>query len=567
MPVFTVMNTLDSGKGSLRQAILKANLTSESDTIEFDSSLVGNVIELSSGQLTITNSLTINGLGASSLTINAGKQGWRVFNIDDGTTNLIDVSINGLTITGGNPEDDGGGIRSVENLTVKNSVISGNTIVAKQDNIEENLDGGGIYGRSGTLTISNSIVTNNSLEGEKKSGEFKGDDLDGGGVAVWEGKLTIKNSTISGNVVSAGLADGGGIYTWKSDLMVSNSTISGNKVESSAIAAGGGIASYYNFSAYSSSEKKIVTGTSTISHSTISDNSIFVDQPFNADGGGLFVGHATLTVSNSTISGNKAFQLDGQAGSNDGGGMYARDSQLTLTNSTISGNSASRGGGGIAVGTTDLKGTLKVSNSTISGNVAGYRGGGLYSRSSNHVTTINNSTIFANKASEGSGIYQQGLVELASNIIANHSNAHDLIGSFSSNGNNLIGNGEGNIGLKNGINGDLVGTTARPVAPLLGPLEDNGGFLTGAEDRELPILTHALLPGSPAINAGSNPNLLLSDQRGVGFAREVGFSPDIGSYELQENHLSLTTIPLIYSQPHSLEPENLFLLPLFLLFL
>ena len=449
-----------------------------------------------------------------------------------------------MTITGGNPGDDGGGIRSLENLTVQNSIISGNKIVATQDNVEENLDGGGIYSRYGILTVTNSIVSDNSLEGEKKSGEFSGDELDGGGIAVWDGKLTVIDSTISGNVVSAGVADGGGIYTRKSDLMVSKSTISGNTVDASVIAAGGGIASYYNSSHYSSSESKIVTGTSTISGSTISDNSIFVDHPLNADGGGIFIGTATLMVSDSTISGNKVFQLDGNAGSNDGGGIYARDALLTVTNSTISGNSASRGGGGIAVGTTDKRGTLKLINSTISGNLAGFRGGGIYVRSDNNITTINNSTIVTNSASEGSGIYKIGSAKLASNIIADNLNNLDLVGSFTSNGNNLIGNGEGSTGLINGVNGDLVGTSANPVAPLLSPLQNNGGFLTGASGSEIPMLTHALLAGSPAIDAGSNPDSLTYDQRGIGFVREVGSSTDIGAYEVQEIG---TTLPPILS--------------------
>jgi hypothetical protein len=67
-----------------------------------------------------------------------------------------------------------------------------------------------------------------------------------------------------------------------------------------------------------------------------------------------------------------------------------------------------------------------------------------------------------------------------------------------------------------GGSGNLVG-----VNPLLGPLADNGG----------PTRTHALLPGSPAINTGSNPLGLATDQRGTGFPRVSGAAADMGAYE------------------------------------
>jgi len=92
---------------------------------------------------------------------------------------------------------------------------------------------------------------------------------------------------------------------------------------------------------------------------------------------------------------------------------------------------------------------------------------------------------------------------------------------FISQGHNLIGASAGGDGFVNGVNGDQVGTLAVPIDAHLGPLQNNGG----------PTLTHALLTGSPAINAGDNTGAPATDQRG--FPRIVGGIIDIGAYELQ----------------------------------
>src|SRR5262249_52070792 len=93
--------------------------------------------------------------------------------------------------------------------------------------------------------------------------------------------------------------------------------------------------------------------------------------------------------------------------------------------------------------------------------------------------------------------------------------APDLSGSLGSQGHNLIGNTEGGSGFHE--------TDLLNVNPLLGPLQDNGG----------PTLTHALLPGSPAIDGGDPTDAPEWDQRGEGFYRVVGKNIDIGAYEDQ----------------------------------
>jgi hypothetical protein len=96
--VLTVMNTLDSGTGSLRDMIAAAK---SNDSIVFDPSLNSQPITLTSGELAITKSLDIEGLGASQLTI-SGNDASRVFDISRGSV----VTIAGLTITHGRADED-----------------------------------------------------------------------------------------------------------------------------------------------------------------------------------------------------------------------------------------------------------------------------------------------------------------------------------------------------------------------------------------------------------------------------------------------------------------------------
>src|SRR5262249_51194626 len=93
---FTVLNLADSGAGSLRQAVLDANAAPGADTIAFAGGLSGTVT-LSSGEMSITDAVTIGGPGASQLTV-SGNHLSRVFRISGSTT---DVAISGLTIADG----------------------------------------------------------------------------------------------------------------------------------------------------------------------------------------------------------------------------------------------------------------------------------------------------------------------------------------------------------------------------------------------------------------------------------------------------------------------------------
>jgi len=314
------------------------------------------------------------------------------------------------------------------------------------------------------------------------------------------GTLTVRNCVISGmsvggihnvsslTVVNSNVSDNFfGIYNITGEFGVVTATILSTTVSGNS--AGGVVAApnFFGGRAYI-----------TIIDCTISGN-------FSATGGGgIFATNTSLSVANSTISGNST--------GSSGGGISVSGSGLvpgsSIVNSTISGNSAKTSGGGISGGAT-------VENSTISGNSVGTSGGGIYNNSSLDVTL---STITGNSAPSGGGIYTVGSVEVSNTILnagALGENIFNNGGTVTSDGYNLSSDDGG--GYLTGA-GDQINTD-----PSLGPLQDNGG----------PTLTHALLPGSPAIDAG-DPNFSpppFNDQRGC--PRVINGRIDIGSFETQ----------------------------------
>ncbi len=205
--VDTLNDTVNFSDGvtSLREAVFATNLVGGADTINFAASLTSGgpaTILLTMGELAITDSLTVNGPGASLLTLQAydptptmkNGDGSRIFNIDDGNAaNLLDVSISGVALNGGDVVGTSAErFRSFENLTVAQSRISGNSAGGGR--------GGGIYSRGGVL---------NTITGSTISGNAAGD---GGGISGFFVNLMVTTSTISGNSASQ---HGGGIVPWQ----------------------------------------------------------------------------------------------------------------------------------------------------------------------------------------------------------------------------------------------------------------------------------------------------------------------------------------------------------------
>ena len=524
LSIFNVNTTTDEndankipGDLSLREAIIQSNATPGPNTIvvpagTYNLTIAGSGETLGqTGDLDITNGVTIQGAGSASTIIN-GNSLDRVFYVLGSGSTIPVVSISGVTIEGGRAPDasslgpnNGGGIE-----------VSGATLTVDQSVVENNRTGnggsyagrgGGISVDGGTLTVTSSIITANSTG---TGPTFGGD---GGGISSsGSSTITISNCTISnnttgdgGNNVSAGR--GGGVYDeGATTLKISNSTITGNVSGSStSYGEGGGI---YNY----------VGSTMSLDNSTVSFNTA------SMNGGGVMNDNGTTDhITNCTIAGNKALGAGG--GFYGGGGILNTSGTINLiSGTTISGNSGVSvnqsyyGGGGLfnygTIGT--------IVNSTISANTTNSDGGGILNNGT--INHIQSTTIASNVAVAGGGIFHASfgtMGELINTIIAGNtgldfteqasvtSATYDLVQASA--GNSLV----------NGTNGNIVG-----LDPKLGPLANNGG----------PTLTMALLTGSPAINAGTSTDAPTTDQRGL--PRPSGAAVDLGAFEVQSgvNH-------------------------------
>ncbi len=432
-------------------------------------------------------------------------------------------------------DDENDGDLSVEDISLREAILysnDGDTI-----SFDASLSDGTILLSLGQLNIDKSLTIEGfadsklTIDGNNNSRVFNIDDNFNQIVDV-----TIANLTITGG--NAGDQHGGGIRN-EENLTINDSKITGNSAR-----LGGGIYNYF-FNAYEYSSATTINNTvinnnfaesgggaiyngqgdsnSTLhlKASTVTGNST------DASGGGINNSSGHIKISNSTINQNSALYS--------GGGIDS-DGTIKIVNSTISSNRADSGGG-FNTGGFD-GGNATIINSTISGNTATTEGGGISLSSQYGTNNIVNSTVTGNSAAIGAGIqtndYGRIAVTVTSSIIAGNTDDRDVNGkSIISEGNNLIGNGDGASAFINRFNGDIVGTADDPIDPQLGELQDNGGD----------TLTHALLPESIAINTGSNPKELTTDQRGAGFERVLFDAPDIGAVEADTDSIYEPIVP------------------------
>ncbi|MBW4681149.1 MAG: FG-GAP repeat protein [Microcoleus vaginatus WJT46-NPBG5] len=255
-----VINTNDSGEGSLRQALINANNFAGIDTISFSN--VSGTIALASALPQITESVNVNGPGANNLTV-SGNNAVRVFDITSGITANIDA----LRIAAGNAGvNNGGGINNAGTLNITNSTLAGN--VAN--------NGGGIN-NTGTLNIIRSTLSSNTSNTGIGGGVFN------------TGILNVINSTISGNAANIG----GGFYNNSTaTITLSSSTISANT-------GGTGTGGIFNTTGGTVTAKNtIITGNTSANNGSPNFTGILTSEGYN------LIGNLNGTVITGNTTGN-----------------------------------------------------------------------------------------------------------------------------------------------------------------------------------------------------------------------------------------------------------------------
>ena len=566
---------------TLREAIFLANGNAGQDSISFNPLVFtggsDNVIRLTQGELAISDGLTIDGtsVGGVVITGDAGNDditlpGNQITDVSasfGGTAGAADdllddnsrvinfssagnLTLTSLTITGGRTTGEsanGGGIFNTSSgaIELTNSTLSGNSLAGDfasgggissssgdvsliNSTVSGNRsgrvgNGGGIFTSSGDVSLSSSTVSDNISVGGRGGGiiTFSGtvslldssvsgnsSDRSGGGIVTGSGSVTLTNSTVSGNSSSG---TGGGIDTETADVALINSTLSNN---SSSGSSGGGI---YN----SQGDVSLI-------------NSSVIGNTSNSLGGGIFADNVVLT--GSTVSGNSSV--------GGGGGIINSSGGVTLISSTVSSNTSGTFGGGIS----SAGGSISLLNSTVSGNQSGTDGGGI--NAINSSVALINSTVTGNSTSGSGGginmfdVFSAPPITIENSIVAG--NFQDRTTSNAGTPNDLIPDPDSVLTINHSLIGvtdghtitggnNFTGTAAAPLDPMLGPLSDNGG----------PVLSHALLSGSPAIDAGDNA--LAVDANGIALATDQIGQPrlfdgnddgtatvDIGAFEDQE---------------------------------
>ncbi len=478
LPAFTatitVTSTADSGVGSLRQAVADA---SSGDVINFNVS--GDTITLTSGQIVVPASLTIQGPGEDALIVESNGNPNRVFEFSSGTTS----SVSGLTIRNGDTDgvDNGGCILNEATLSITEVTIEDCSAAANY--------GGAIYS-TGSLSLTDTSIDGNTAD-------F------GGAVMLNTGAtLTMSGSTLSQNVATS---QGGALYNNSNTVSITDTLFILNQADD-----GGSIFS--------------IGGTLTFTDSTISMSTA------TGFGGGFYGVNSTVTLDNVAMAGNQ---------SDTGGAIFMQGfptATLTMSGATISNNTSdnisSSLGGGIYFDGASATATL--SNVTIASNSAsgaGYGGGLIVSQGT---ATLNNVTIAENHADlEGGGLVLSngGSAMIQNSIIANNtadSAGPDCSGILTSQDYNLIEDTSGCT---------VNGTTTHNVTgedPQLGTLQNNGGYLnTMALATTSPAL-NAANPETP----GSGTACATVDERGVTRPQEA--ICDMGAFELAPGLLALS---------------------------
>jgi hypothetical protein len=526
----------DTGAGTLRSALAAAQ---NGDVITFG--VTGTITNLSTG-LVLTNSVQIIGPGASALSV-SGNNSNQIFSVAAGAA----VTVSGLALRNG--YGTGGGIYNAGSLALTNCVFTGcrSTTGYNGQNASQDLpyntagtaaaNGGAIY-NVGTLVAASCQFLTNSTSSGGNGGSGYGSPVSpqpyttsayglpgaggGGGGAVYStGPATFVNCTFAWNTTGAGGAGGAG-GSGVSNLAGPGGpgARGGDGGSGSAIYSSGG-ATCIGCTFYRNTAGSGASGGG-------GGNGYSQNAPGGYGGNGGIGGSAALYCAGPAqlVACTFAFNASAKGGNGGGGGHGANNPGSLGGNGGYGGNGGNAGdGGGIAAATgatVSLQNVLIALDTTAYGGAAGAGGAGG-----------------SGAAAGVSGSYgaagQTGL-------------GADLYGAFVSNGHNLIGLPAGNTGFTNNVRGDLVGTNLT-ITPNLATLASYGGS----------VLTCALQPGSPALDAGDDsltgaPWHLTADARG--YARLSGAQVDIGAYEHQWATLPLTGGAVLTAAGYQLTVTN-----------
>ncbi len=472
----TVINSNDSGAGSLRAAVIEANGNGDpSNTIEFDPAV--SSITLTSGQIDITKTLAIVAPPAG-VTI-SGNLSSRIFGV---RSNDADLTLENLTLIDGRttagfvaPSDcsassgEGGAICARGDLTIVNSIISGNATLGTSAE-------GGAADVYGDLFVSESQVIGNYTDGNYARG---------GAFAVF-GSTVIDRSELENNQTRGEDASGGALRTRGLGL-ITNSYFAGNRT----------LGDYSEGGAISADLQGLDIG-----------NTFFWDNSCEGEWGeGSAVRVAgTLLVQNSAFANNRI------TGPNSwGGAITVRGDQVTIINSTLSGNTVTSTNnydlGGAALVTTYAD--VDLYNVTITGNTSAVGAGAIQMLNAAGTEVLLYSTVLAGNSGPFGNFYVE------------NADPPSLVNAQFS----VFGDDPAEI---NGVNSNNIFTNAHG----LGPFSSSGCAVpVGRTGSTLCAPVMQVNPGSPVIDAGANPLGLAFDQRGSGFPRTQGLQTDIGAYE------------------------------------
>lgn len=432
----------------------------------------------------VSRDVAVQGSGINS-TIVDGNDNGTVFDIQPGlSVTLSGLTVrNGRSLT--TPLSQGGGIRVfTSTLTVIDALITANsadlgagvygfasTITIQQSQVLDNSAnyGGGIFQREGDVDVIESNIANNAAY---FGGGFSGSDGHinifsstvtgneaewGGGFYLVGGSITVTHSTISNNTA---VETGGGIHAWATFGNDVSVNVQHSSFISNSATYGGGIAG--------TSYALVDIGYSVIRGNTSS---------YPGGGGGIYFAGNAMTLHHSTLTSNSA---------NCGGGIFyetfSGTGDLLILATTLNDNSAGNGGG-----ICNHNGTITLHNSTLSGNVANYgSGGGIYNNYGGAVT-LNNSTLSGNSANTGGGVYNEdsygSTLQVTGSIFANTSGGN-CSGAIASAGYNIASDGSCSLNGSGDMNNTdpLLGALQGNGGPTLTHLPLTGSPVIDAGD-------------------------------------------------------------------------------------